>query len=480
MLFLSILLGSAGCAVQDYSPPLLPMFMQEQDAALHTVLVLPGPSIANSSRDMASVSDAPQRAESLSPHLSEIRSHGLTLEQAIHTVLEADPQIQVGMEAIRQAQADLLTASLPPNPELSTLQTLLPLGRPFRADTREGGPPQFDVELSYPIDWFLFGKRAAAITSARLGIEVSVADFAEVVRHRVAEAIAAFYSVLEAQAVLTLAWEDLESVQRTEEITQQLVAIGGAGTIELDRIRLAVIDSQREVRRSETALAAAMSQLRALLGFPDFAPALMLRGDLEVSTPAPPLTPEDALTLAEQHRPDLISLRRQLVKAETDVVVEQKNIYPEVTPMIGYTRQFQREAIGFPDVNAWGIGVGLTVPLFDRNQGNIAKAQSVRTQTQLHLRAQLLELQAEVEQAVQAYRAAYQTVTTDDPVQLQAAQNVRDKIQAAYELGARPLIEVLDAQRAYRETRRRYLEGQAQYWQALHQLNATIGTRVLP
>ena len=59
------------------------------------------------------------------------------------------------------------------------------------------------------------------------------------------------------------------------------------------------------------------------------------------------------------------------------------------------------------------------------------------------------------------------------------AENVRDKIRAAYELGGKPLIEVLDAQRAYRDTYRLYITGRSTYWHTLHRLNATIGRQVL-
>ncbi len=123
--------------------------------------------------------------------------------------------------------------------------------------------------------------------------------------------------------------------------------------------------------------------------------------------------------------------------------------------------------------------MNFSVPLFDRNQGNIAKAESVQRQTSLNLRAQLVDLRSEVEQAVKAYQTAYVTVTTDDPAHLKAAENVRDKIRAAYELGGRPLIEVLDAQRAYRDTYRLYITGRSGYWHALHRLNAAIGKQVL-
>ena len=85
----------------------------------------------------------------------------------------------------------------------------------------------------------------------------------------------------------------------------------------------------------------------------------------------------------------------------------------------------------------------------------------MQRQTNLNLRAQLIDLRSEIEQAVQAYQTAYVTVTTDDPAQLTTAANVRDKIRMAYELGGRPLIEVLDAERAYRDTYRLYITGRS-------------------
>lgn len=88
---------------------------------------------------------------------------------------------------------------------------------------------------------------------------------------------------------------------------------------------------------------------------------------------------------AKERPADVLALRLRLAKAEADLRVEQRKAYPEVTQTVGYTRQFQEQAIGFPDVNAWGVGIDVSVPLFDRNQGNRAKARSVQRQTHLNL-----------------------------------------------------------------------------------------------
>jgi cobalt-zinc-cadmium efflux system outer membrane protein len=138
---------------------------------------------------------------------TQVTPKEFTLDQAIQTALKTDPRISAALENVRQAEADLTTAGLIPNPDLSTGGSLMPLDRKFTVD-RQGGPPQFDVGVAMPVDWFLFGKRAAAITSGEYGVDAASADFANTIRLRIAATIGAFYDVLEAQAMLRLAQEN--------------------------------------------------------------------------------------------------------------------------------------------------------------------------------------------------------------------------------------------------------------------------------
>ena len=71
---------------------------------------------------------------------------------------------------------------------------------------------------------------------------------------RMANTASAFYDVLEAKAMLKLAQEDLASLKRVEGITRAGVRFGGSGTIEAERIRLSVLDAQRETRTREATL----------------------------------------------------------------------------------------------------------------------------------------------------------------------------------------------------------------------------------
>ena len=120
----------------------------------------------------------------------------------------------------------------------------------------------------------------------------------------------------------------------------------------------------------------------------------------------------------------------------------------------------------------------MTVPLFNRNQGNRGKAASVVSQNNFELQTGLLELRAEVEQAVQSLRTAQQNAASVAQEELRLAAQVRDSIGKAYESGGRPLIDVLDAQRNYRETYRIFVTSRADYWRSLYKYNSAIGKQV--
>ena len=191
--------------------------------------------------------------------------HQLTLNQIIFASLNEHPTISAGLELIEQTRADYLTASLFPNPELFTDVQLLPLTRPFTV-TRQGGPPQQDAILTYPIDWFLFGKRTAAMTAAHSRIHVSQAEFEDLIRQRVLLTATAFYDALEAQAILKLARESVQNLQQIEDITEQAVKDGGRPEVELSRVRLDLLANKQVLRTSVANSIGAEARLKAVVG----------------------------------------------------------------------------------------------------------------------------------------------------------------------------------------------------------------------
>lgn len=234
-----------------------------------------------------------------------------------------------------------------------------------------------DVMLTFPIDWFIFGKRAAEMMAANLEVRVSEAEYADLVRVRVLEAATAFYDVLEAKALVELAELDVENFQRVEQITQAVVDGGNLPRIELSRVRLDRLQAEQGLRDARNELVAAVAALRATMGLGDADPDFDVAGSLDDIAVQEFPDVEDALAMAVENRPDITALQRKIAQANAEAESERRQAFPEVTPMIGYTRQFQEKAIGFPDANSFGLGLEMGLPIFDRNQGNRRRAASV-------------------------------------------------------------------------------------------------------
>jgi cobalt-zinc-cadmium efflux system outer membrane protein len=139
---------------------------------------------------------------------------------------------------------------------------------------------------------------------------------------------------------------------------------------------------------------------------------------------------------------------------------------------MGHLKEFGGEGI----YRGWGIGVTATIPLFDRNQGNRMKARAGVTKSSQELRAGIIELRAEVEEADQLFRTAYQKASALADEEVRLAVKVRESMIEAYKAGGHTLIDVLDAERSYREIYCLYISSRADYWRAMYLYNSVIGS----
>lgn len=398
----------------------------------------------------------------------------LGIDDVLQRCLSSDPTLRAGLESINQADADLLTASLKPNPEAYTDVQMLPLGRPYTiADP--GGPPQSDLLVAYPIDWFLFGKRAAAMMTARAGVRVSEAQYADLIRQRLRDAALAHYDLLEAKAKLKASESVVGNARRLEAGARKI----GRPATELQRIRLHLLSAENELRLARAGLISARARLRVFLGQLHGAPEVDVSGSLDLAADRPHPQAEELYELARQNRPDLLAMELQIAQARADVVSQRRQAYPAIAPQFGYTYQFQN-SIGDRDAASWDAALTMEIPLFDRNQGGRARAASVLTQNTHQLHGGLVGLHSEVEQLLQDFIAAETNAQAVTQAQVNEADAVRDKLIKAYAAGKQPLLDVLDAQKNYHDTYDLFVSTHAGYWRAAVKLNAAVGQAVVP
>ncbi len=410
----------------------------------------------------------------VAPDAARGAERALSLDQAIALSLSA-PAVLAAREAVNQARAEQTTASLLPNPGLGVELSMLPLSRPYSVE-EPGGPPELAAELRYQVDGLLFGKRSAAMASARAGVRTAEAEFQDTLRQRTAQTSTTFHDVLEAQALLQAASQARSDLEQTEAAIGKAVANGGRPQVELSRVRLELQAAKREERGARAALGSAQASLQALLGLVE---PVRLVGTLDGPLLVKPLGLDSAFEVAAENRPDLAALRHKLSKAHEDRVAEGRKAWPETVVGLGVSHQFQH-AVGAPDVTAYGVSLEMGLPLFDRNQGERAKAAATARQADHELTDALSRIRAEVEQAAQALDAAREDAAEMTRTDLDLASQVRDSFRKAYESGGRPLLEMLDAQRSYHETYRAYVSTRAEYWRAVARYEAALGKKVSP
>ncbi|MBX9655951.1 TolC family protein, partial [bacterium] len=281
---------------------------------------------------------------------TEKNQQAIGLDQVINLCLLSDPVLRAGFEAISQANADALQASLLPNPVLYTDIQMLPFSRPFTV-TRQGGPPQQDALVTYPIDWFVFGKKAANLASVSLGVRISEANYNDLIRQRVTAAAIAYYDILEAAELVGLAKQEVASFRTVLDVTQKAVESGGRPRVELQRIQLNLLNSERSARDAEVLLTQAKTRLQPLVGRSVNDPFVEVTGTLNVDPAPPNMNLEDAYVTAVENRPDLQALRWRLQQMRAQILVQRRAAFPNVAITGGWTLQYQTKDLQQPNAN---------------------------------------------------------------------------------------------------------------------------------
>ncbi len=120
------------------------------------------------------------------------------------------------------------------------------------------------------------------------------------------------------------------------------------------------------------------------------------------------------------------------------------------------------------------------LPIFDRNQGEIARAGYAVTEAQEQEKFATGQVLTDVRDAFENLRTNEQVVGLYRSGYLDQAQQSRDISEYAYRHGAASLLDFLDAERSYRTTQLAYRQSLASYLLALEQLREAVGTRSLP
>ena len=327
---------------------------------------------------------------------------------------------------------------------------------------------EFDLGFTYTFE--RGHKRQARINAAKDATAVTRSQVKDNERSLTFNVAQQFVNVLLAKADLDFANQDLASFQRTVDLSTHQQKAGAISEGDLLKIKLQMLQFQTDVSAAKLALVQSLLSLRELLGFESVPADYDVIGDLAYA----PLhgNQEDLQSLALKQRPDLLAAQLGVAASQSQYQLAKANRSRSLSTTFDYTH--------VSALNTAGFTVNMEIPIYDRNQGEIARTHYAITQANELQSAATETVMTDVANAYQAMKVNDQIIQLYMSGYLQQAQDSRDISEYAYKRGAASLLDFLDAERSYRATQLAYRQALANYMLAVEQVKEAVGTRNLP
>jgi cobalt-zinc-cadmium efflux system outer membrane protein len=397
----------------------------------------------------------------------------LTIAQAVDEAVRHNLTLIAQRANLSVADTQMLTARLRPNPVASFGADHLDLLGTGFDDVNNGGPPEVALRVDLPIE--RGAKRERRIDLASASKALAEAQFADAVRTLRADVTLAGIDVLAARATRTLVADNLRAFEDLARVNRARVAAGSLAPVESTRSEVARLQFRSTAVRAELELATALARVRTLIGRSATDP-IDLADDLRVADPAagvPDVAAVQQLALAT--RPDLRSLQLGQARSVADLRLQ------ESLGVIDYTvgAEYRRQQGIAGRSNSLGFFVSAPIPILNRNQGEIARADAEHDQLSRQTAAVRSQILSDVDIAYREYTTNRDLVTAIEHDLIQPATSARDISTYTYRAGGSSLLELLDAQRAFNDTMQSYLDAQAGLRRAVAHLAAAVGTEVM-
>lgn len=411
--------------------------------------------------------DIPAAAASANPGKAQplpaaAPSDTLTLAEALTLALLRNPDLSAASWEVRVREAEAIQAGLAPNPELGLELENFGGSGGFR------GTRGLETTLSLTQVLELGGKRGNRERLARLEGNLSRWDYEAERLEVCTRTTLAFVSVLAAQERVGIAAGLVTVAERFEETVSRRVSAGAVSPVEETRARVSRSTTVLELRAAERRLRAERRKLSALWGSaePGFR---RVRGNLD-RTGAP--VPLDRLVPLLEQNPDIARRITEMERGAAAADLAASEARPDLTLTGGVRR------LGETSDNTFLLGIGIPLPLADRNQGSRRAAEFDLHRTRERERAARVQATTSLAVIHEAWSSAHEEILALDGEILPQAELALGTAQDAYRRGLFRLTDVLDTQRTLFELQMRRVDALERYHHARTDIEGLIGESV--
>lgn len=379
--------------------------------------------------------------------------------------------------AVVAAEGDVRSARALPNPGVAGS-----FGKSFGCVSGHCawlGAPAWSVSLndSGLLATLIAGKVALRSDVARAALKVTQLSRDDARRTLVPQVKQQFVAVLLAQETLQLAQETQSTSAELLSLTQVRYRAGAISEADVARAETDKLETDQAVDTAAGDLRSAQVALAFLLGVRGEVPAFEVRDERLLNAVRPTwLTderPEALLERAYALRPDLKAQRAEVDRAQAGLRLAKRERFPDISLGLSYAQQGTTPDAVTPPTFA--VDLATTLPLYYQQQGEIQRAQAdLRAQEVTRQKAES-QVAADVAQGLASFRTTEALVRRMEGGLLARAERARDLVQVQYSKGAASLLELLDAQRTYRQVAFEHLQDITNYWSAVFKLEEAVG-----
>ena len=384
----------------------------------------------------------------------------ITLSDAMSIFLRQNLQLIAGRYDVDMADAEKLTARLRPNPEFSATFDNLP--------TDFSGPFFKEQEIAYGVSqtFELGGKRGKRIDLANRNAELAQAQFQTTVWQLTSDLKRRFYAVVLAEALLKLANENQKTFGEIIKHTTDLYQLGEISGLDLRRLEVEKLKFDTDVANSERDYQIALRDLRVALGGDYQTTDVEVAGTLDYQPYQFSFADLRDKSLAA--RPDLKAAQLSEHAADSEIRLQDAQRIPDFNLGVGLKRIVVD--------NLYSFGIGITLPVFDRNQGERVKALTQKKRAQNDQRILANQVLSDVDKALTAFEIQKRRVELYRGGVLTKVDDIQNLTEFSLKAGEASTLELLDSIRTRRETLASYYQTLFDYQMSLLDLELATAT----
>jgi cobalt-zinc-cadmium efflux system outer membrane protein len=383
-----------------------------------------------------------------------------------------NPTLKAAQLTIDESRATEVTAFLRPNPELTLATDGTQLTR-YQGVWRPFAGTQTTTSLSYLHE--RQHKRELRRDGARESTAIAESTYLDQQRGLLFNLRTAFVQTLQAKAILENARENLAYWDRELAVNRNRFNAGDLALIDVNRMELQRVQFESDFETALVNLRTAKTQLLLLLNERTPLEEFDVSGPFDFVEELEPL--EQFRKEALEARPDLQAAMKnvELAKINHELAIANASTDPTFSGWWTHNPSFNNPY----DDNTVGASVSIPLRIFDRNQG-----EKARTLIDIARNERLLDVSsAQVFSDVDsAYYTLVQNLNLLRPYKtkyLPLALDVRNRMTISYQNGGASLLDFLDAEKSYRDTRLAYLNLIGSYLSAAAQMNMAVGREVV-